>query len=662
MQIRILLFFIITIFISSCATQNKTIVATYGDYEIPIEEFEQAYEKSVGGLETAKSDSLTNYKNFLDLYVNFKMKLRDAELRGFKNNQDLQKEYKEYRDNLGETYLLEKEVINPGLRKLYELRKNEVRASHILISIQKQTEEEAYEKAKSIINEINNGAGFDSLANVYSDDTYTKSSGGDVFYLVAGTILPDLEDAIYSLNVGEVYREPVKTRFGYHIIKLTEKIKFKPTITASHILASVKDSNNAVDTLKSLEKIKEIKAKLDSGEDFAELAKQYSDDKGSGLNGGSLGAFKRRAMVRQFDEAAFKLKVGETSGIVQTNYGYHIIQLTGEQEYPSFAEDRENLIKLYKQSRYNIDLAKYYDSLKNQFNYSFNSGLVDSIDSINDSVKFDNNYFNTDLSNAIGNSVIFKIKNDEIVFNSLVSFAALNNQFSGKVIKKELLQTVVDKLSQKELLKQRMLVLENQDSEFSNLMNDYRNGLYIFKIQEEEVWKKLDLDSNKAFEYYQNNKNNYVWPDRVNYSEIFIKDSTKAFALFNVLQSGGNFDEIAGNENDRPALKSKKGQVGIVDANKDELSKLAFELENTGEIAGPIKTPGGWSIIKLNEKLLSQIKSFDECRAEVMSAFQELESKRLEEEYLERLNNLYHPVKNYDELKNVFSSAKNISN
>ena len=282
MQIRILLLFVLsTILLASCANQSELIVARYADSNITLNEFEQAYEKSVGGKEAAIADSISNYKNFLDLYVNYKMKLRDAQVRDFDNDEELMKEYEEYKKNVGESYLLEKRIITPGLIKLYNLRKDEVRASHIMLSLANKNEDEVYKKSKEIINEINNGANFDSLANVYSEDNYTKSNGGDVFYLSAGTMLTNLEDAIYSLKVGETFQEPVKTKFGFHIIKLTEKLKYRPSITASHILASVKDSLNNLDTAKSFEKINEIKAKLELGEDFAELSKKYCDDKGS---------------------------------------------------------------------------------------------------------------------------------------------------------------------------------------------------------------------------------------------------------------------------------------------------------------------------------------------------------------------------------------------
>ena len=152
---------------------------------------------------------------------------------------------------------------------------------------------------------------------------------------------------------------------------------------------------------------------------------------------------------------------------------------------------------------------------------------------------------------------------------------------------------------------------------------------------------------------------NYYLPDRVDYSEILINDSTKAAAIYKVLLSGGNFEEIAENDNDRAALRPKKGRIGIVKADFNLFSKKAFELSKVGEISEPIPFPGGgWVIVKLNEKYPAGPKPFSECKAEVMNTFQELESKRLEEAYIAKLNDLYKPEKKYNELINAFNSEK----
>ncbi|MEB8804914.1 peptidylprolyl isomerase [Bacillus cereus] len=111
------------------------------------------------------------------------------------------------------------------------------------------------------------------------------------------------------------------------------KDHYKPKLKTSHIL--VKDEKTA----------KEIKEKLNTGEEFAALAKQYSDDPGSKEKGGTLGEFGPSEMDSKFEEAAYKLEVGQVSDPVKSSYGYHIIKLIEKGELKPFDQEKENIRK-----------------------------------------------------------------------------------------------------------------------------------------------------------------------------------------------------------------------------------------------------------------------------------------------------------------------------
>ncbi|QPA31564.1 peptidylprolyl isomerase [Thermaerobacillus caldiproteolyticus] len=133
-------------------------------------------------------------------------------------------------------------------------------------------------------------------------------------------------------------------------IKVTEKElkkyydEYKPKIRASHIL--VKDEKTA----------KEIKEKLDKGEDFAKLAKEYSQDPGSAQKGGDLGWFGPGKMVKEFEDAAYSLKVGEISQPVKTEFGYHIIKVTDKEKKKSYNEMKDEIEFEVKKSK--LDATK----------------------------------------------------------------------------------------------------------------------------------------------------------------------------------------------------------------------------------------------------------------------------------------------------------------
>ena len=187
-----------------------------------------------------------------------------------------------------------------------------------------------------------------------SDDQSAKTNGGDLYYFTAGMTVPEFEDAIYDLKVGEYTKKPVRTMFGLHIVKLTDKKKRNEGIRAAHILIQdIKDSvtGKVVDSITSFNKIKDILARIRNGEDFGKIASELSEDPGSKQKGGDLGFFDRRRMVQPFDSAAFSLKVGEVSNIVRTPFGWHLIKLLEVKEYQPYEKQKENLKSEFKRGQ-----------------------------------------------------------------------------------------------------------------------------------------------------------------------------------------------------------------------------------------------------------------------------------------------------------------------
>jgi len=317
--------FIFLFFTAPAFTQD--VVAEYGKYKITLDEFEHAYAKNAGGWERATKDSLPDFKNFLDLYIKFKMKLRDAQVRGYEKDENLMKELKDYQKQVGVSYIIEKQLNEPGLKRLYERRKEELRVSHIMIRPDTSGDDAARQKAAAILDSIKNGASYEEMAKKYSDDKFSGPSGGDIYFVTAGLLPYEFEDAMYSLNEGDIYPEPLKTRYGYHLIKVTKRQPRIPKIKARHILISFMNAENKMDSAGAKLTADSVLAELKAGKSFDELVQKYSDDTGTKEKMGDLGFFERRMMVKEFDEAAFNLEVGEISDIVQTNFGYHIIKL-----------------------------------------------------------------------------------------------------------------------------------------------------------------------------------------------------------------------------------------------------------------------------------------------------------------------------------------------
>jgi len=642
--------------VTNIPVKSQTIVGEFGKYKITLKEFEYAYAKNVGGWEAAQEDSLSQFKDFMDLYMNFRMKLRNAEVRSFDTDPALQKELEDYQRQVGKSYIIEKYILQPGVEKLYENRKEELRVSHIMIRPGEEGDEAALEKANAISDSIKNGASFEEMAENYSEDQFSGPKGGDIFFITAGLLPYEFEDAMYTLQEGEFYPEPVKTNYGYHLIKITERQPRTPKIKASHILISYFDAKGEVDSAAAKLTADSVLAKLNQGESFESLVEQYSDDTGTKVKGGDLGFFERRQMVQEFDETAFNMSVGEISGLVQTNFGYHIIKLTDKQQYPDFESEKDELNKLYRKQRYQADYDGYINSLKIKYNYVLDESTVDIIVENCDSSMFGIAYPHPD---AIAGKTLFTYAGKTVSAKEFINETKNYSDFINKpMFIKINVMKAANKLAEDKLIEQQAMNLQKDDPNFASLMDEYRNGVYIFKLQEDEVWNKLDIDSVKIYSYWEEHKEEFTLPDRVAFGEIYSMKDSLIQEYYKRLKAGTDFDSLAVLYTERPGKKNDKGRYQLQDVDFSDLSSKANTIEAPGDYTEPFPISGGYSIIKLYKREPARIKTFDEARAEVSGIVQEVESKRLENEFLDRLNNIYKPVIYYDELNKAFKPTE----
>ena len=213
--------------------------------------------------------------------------------------------FSQYADSLPE--------INPG-----------VKISHILIEIKAGSNADslALNKIDSILTTIKSGEDFSELASLYSDDTNSALNGGELGFMKRGTLVPEFEEAAYSLSPGEI-SEIVRTEFGYHIIKLIERRGER--INVKHILIMPKTGKYDEDKVVIL--LKDLRARIISGESFEDVAGEYSDDPEVAVNNGNLGWYDLTSLsIPQFVEVLDTLKVGNISKPIKTDYGYHIIK------------------------------------------------------------------------------------------------------------------------------------------------------------------------------------------------------------------------------------------------------------------------------------------------------------------------------------------------
>jgi peptidyl-prolyl cis-trans isomerase SurA len=650
MYVKMLALFsiVIAFVISSCAPkQSDIVVSEFGDHPIKMKEFENAYVKNIGSLEAAKKDSLNQLKNFLNLYTEFKMKIRDAEVRGYDQDTSLQNELADYKNKIGVTYLLNKEIVDPGIKDLYNKRKYELRVSHIMFRPDSTGDANARKLANAVLDSIKNGANFEEMAKKYSQDTYSRPLGGDIYYITAGMLPESFEDAAYATEPGHVYPHVVKTKYGFHIIKVTDKKERVPEIRASHIMIGFNNAQGKPDTAAALAKIDSILTKIKNGADFAKMAEEYSQDPGSKEKGGDLGFFARRRMVKEFDETAFQLKVGEVSGVVKSRFGYHLIKVTDKKKYPTFDEDKEELKNLFQKTSYQDKYDSLVSKLKIKYDFKVIGKTLDYITSNSDSAVVGND---SALIAKTGGMVIYSFTGNLKDAGQFLSGLNSNKEYTGNLINLGLLKSAIDKQSAEELLEKEASTLENTDSAYAALINDYKNGIYIFKLQTDEVWNKINVDSTKLHQFYDENKNKYRWPERVSYSYISFENDSTAENAYKQLQTGTNFDSL-----EVKNLNNSVKEESLQNADASTLSRTASDLK-PGDYSKPVLFKKTYYILKLKEKEPARLKTFEEAKAEVSSGLQDYEARTLENNYVQSLIKLYKPVYHYDELTKAFKN------
>ncbi|MBI1936942.1 MAG: peptidylprolyl isomerase [Ignavibacteriales bacterium] len=643
--------------LSYCTPEHsKIIVAEYGDYKIFMDEFEKAYAKNAGSLEKAKKDSLQNYENFLDLYVNYKMKLRNAEVRGYDKNSAMQNEIKEYKTNIGSTLFMESKITGPGTRELYERRKTEVLAAHIsLIPDSSFTALQVEGLGAELIQRINNGEDFAELAKKYSKDTRSKDRGGVVGWVTAGQIIiPAIEKALYETEAGKIYPKLLKSSIAYHIIKVLQKQPRRGELRAQHILAMFKDSTGAVDSAKAYQKILEAQKMIDAGEDFGKVAVKYSDDKWSAQRNGDLGTFERGKMVPEFEEAVWKLKVGEVSQIVKTMYGYHIIKVNEEAPLLTYEQQKTELTDIYNKVKYKEDFSALVEELKKEFGYKLNDETFYKISSMLDSVQVGPAYSTSKVHRELGTSTIFTTTAGNYVTDSLFSYLLKKGVYVAKKLNMSQLEDAVKQYTGDMLVKEKALNYDKVNPEFAALMEDYANGIYLFKIMEEEIWSEVNVDSTMLRNFYEQNKQNYNWKERVEFKEVFTRKDSLASKYYNLAAAGSDFDTLVAKYSERKGYENIPGYYGLIEKDFSELAKQADALKNIGDISKPFKYQDGWSIVKLAARENPRTKTFDEARNEISSVVQENETKKLENEYVEKIKNIYKPKLNYEALQHAY--------
>ncbi|HWY09857.1 MAG TPA: peptidylprolyl isomerase [Bacteroidia bacterium] len=683
--------------VSVLAQTTDPVIMTIGGKSVNKSEFESVYRKN-------NSKTVTDpksVKEYADLFSLFKMKVYEAESMGLDTVGSFKTELAGYRRQLATPYLTDKNTNENLITEAYERMKWEIKSSHILIrcseiEFPKDTLESwtratlirnaivgklptaaqiaEYDKLlknstivksdfakkdsgmyKSKLNSVKNlaeyykNAGadkFPGIAPKTSDDPSVPDNKGDLGYYSALDLAYPYETAMYNTKPGEV-SHVVRSKYGYHIIKVYDKRPYRGEITVAHIM--VKFPKDATDTDKknAKTKIDELAAKIKAGEKFDDVARSHSEDKQTSDRAGQLAPFKSGKLPKDFEDAAFGLKKdGDISDPVMTTYGWHIIKRIELKGLAPLEQMKPELkARVARDSRSQMGRVALIARVKKENGFKQNLANRDEIMKVLDTTYLTATW---KASNAakLGNKEIISFKDKTYGLQDFAKFFEQQMVYRSPTDLYGLMGQAYEKWVEEMVVSYEDAQLENTRPEFKNLLHEYRDGILLFDLTDQKVWSKAVKDTAGLRSFYEKNKNNYLWDDRADVTTYRCLDSKISAEVRKMLAKGKSEKEITDAINKTSQLNVTVENVMYL---KNE-NKNLNENWKKGVVANDIKDEkdGKMLVIVVNKVLPKSPKTLNEAKGLITADFQ----VSLEKEWIAYLKNKY-PVKINEDVLNT---------
>ena len=585
-------------------------------------EFQYVYgkNKDVGANIDPKTES-----EYLDLYVQFKRKVAAAEAMGRDTMPSFVNEYNGYYKQLLKPYLTDKNVDERLVQEAYERMQWDMRASHIMVDCAENALPSdtlrAYKQIMGIKDRLDRGEPFTQLAAL-STDTYSAERGGDLgWFTVFGMVYP-FESAVYTAPEGQVVG-PIRTQFGYHLIRVTGKRPARHTMQAAHILILDTESEPNPE---AKQQIDEVYAKLQAGEPFAAAAMKYSEDPTTAKQGGRLAPFGINQMLPEFEDAAFSLTDdGTYSAPFKTKLGWHIVQRVGRNPLPGRQEaERQLAQKIRRDERSNASQKAYVDRLKREYRFDLNEKNLDKL------------LVALEKGKGVGKAAKLQLAtyNGTEVVTGTATLAKLKKETESTVAQ-NVAYARFQEFTTELMLAEAERQLPVVNAEFRYLAQEYREGILVFELTREKVWDKAATDTLGLKAFFADHRANYQWPERITGSVLSGTDAKSLKKAADLARQGVPVAKI------QKVLNVKSEVVSVTDAEKLALGTEGKNARQAmlGQFTGPNKVKGAfeqngtWFVLIASERIPAGPKELSECRGQVIADYQ----KHLESEWMKEL-------------------------
>lgn len=480
---KIILFSVLLFASIACFAQQKDVLFSVDNIQVTVAEFKKMYEKN---LDLVKDEESKNIDSYLELYINFKLKVNEALALKLDTTRTFKREFSTHKNQIAAPYLQDNSLIDGLVKEAYYRTKNEIKASHILVRFPKKTDPkdslQYYKKITNYYNRIKAGEPFAKVAFEVSEDPSAKRNYGNLDYFSAFKMVFPFEDVAYKTKLNEVSK-PFKTPFGYHILKTTGLRVSKGEFDVAHILI---DDTSIV----GKSKIDTIYAKLQSGNKFEDLAQKFSSDRGSANKGGRLPRFGTGKMIPKFEEVVHSLKEEqEYSKPFKTEFGWHIVKLIKNYPVLSFEKMKKSLTKKVKSSgRAGSSNTALLKRLKKEYKINID----------NKSLALFKNKKRRIFPKDSMQATLVTINNKKITQELFSNFSKHKMQLS--------INDALNKFIDTEIVKYFKENLINTEPEYKSTIQEYKEGLLLFDLMEQRIWNKASKDTIGLQQFFIKNK------------------------------------------------------------------------------------------------------------------------------------------------------------
>lgn len=639
------LFGFVLVFISCVNAQdNSSILLRIGDENVKAEEFWAIYQKNSRINQQSEKTSLDDY---LDLYINFKLKVKEAKDSRMDTAVAFIKELEGYRKQLAKPYLVIEEVNEETVKHVYKRMHTNVRASHILFRLSQNPKPEdtlaVFQKAKEIRRAILNGEySFADAAAQYSEDPSArdmdmgigrpprKGNKGDLGYFSVFDMVYPFEEATFNLQKGEI-TNPVRTQFGYHLIFLTDKISAIGQAKAAHIFIK-NTSLTAIDSAKV--RIDKLYAEIKNGKAFEDVVLHYSDDKGTSEKGGELPWFAANRMVPEFIYAISKMNIGDVSAPIKTRFGWHIIKFIDQRPVEDFEKVKDDIKeKLKRDLRSHKGEQAKIEQIKEEEKFQeFPDNLQEAISAI------DTDFYKRDFaieSLSDFSKILFSLRDRKFSQYDFLSYIHKNKGSKMPaglpILARKMYQEYVDQYC----LDFEDEHLEEKYSDFRLIMNEYREGILLFDLMDKKIWSYASSDTLGLEQFFADNQKKYKWNKRAHLSVFHLNDKRYSDSVQDLLFLGKTdveiLHEVLSDSLNSVRLENftiEKGEKAEYDVLKWKKSAFYPLLNDNGEIR---------AIVVFRDILKPAHKKLSEARGLAITNYQAY----LEKEWISELKKRY---------------------